>query len=76
VIENLLDSLPSLYEGSRVAESVIGAAAQAAYLAMVFICFLGFAFSSVLLMTFKPRNPLADVYLFSKHVFPLLDPEL
>ncbi|KAJ3231258.1 COPII coat Sec23p-Sfb3p heterodimer component [Chytriomyces hyalinus] len=34
VIENLLNSLPALFEGNRVAESILGAAAQAAMLAM------------------------------------------
>ncbi|KAI9340889.1 Sec23/Sec24 trunk domain-containing protein [Obelidium mucronatum] len=34
VIENLLNSLPSLFEGNRVSESILGAAAQAAMLAL------------------------------------------
>ncbi|KAJ3084473.1 COPII coat Sec23p-Sfb3p heterodimer component [Rhizoclosmatium hyalinum] len=34
VIENLLNSLPGLFEGNRVSESILGAAAQAAMLAL------------------------------------------
>ena len=37
VIENLLKSLPSIFENNRISEPLLGAAVQAAYAAMVCI---------------------------------------